>query len=293
MSSEELLDKCENNETEEAIRLIEAGVDINKPDTSGFTALMTSCLNNNEKIVDKLLEYGADVNVNIESMGNVNALKIAYFDKKNKDLILKLIKAVNKDILNLSYQDEHNNTSTLLMYSCDNNDEDIAFEIINNGANLDIQDNNGKTALMVAIERGHENIAEKLIGAGANLNLQDKNRATALILASFIDNQKIVKMLLDAKNRAEVNTNTKPAAADGRRSKKKYRKKTPRKKIKSSSTHHDKKSKKQCKDLLQKKIRINILEFKKGRWKSPKQAVAVSYSQIRKRFPECLFPRKK
>lgn len=69
MSSEELLDKCENNETEEAIRLIEAGVDINKPDTSGFTALMTSCLNNNEKIVDKLLEYGADVNVNIESMG--------------------------------------------------------------------------------------------------------------------------------------------------------------------------------------------------------------------------------
>lgn len=62
--------------------------------------------------------------------------------------------------------------------------------------------------------------------------------------------------------------------------------KTPRKK---TST---KKSKKQCKDLLQKKIRINISEYKKGRWKSPMQAVAVSYSQIRKRFPECLFPRK-
>jgi hypothetical protein len=62
--------------------------------------------------------------------------------------------------------------------------------------------------------------------------------------------------------------------------------KTPRKKTSA------KKSKKQCKDLLQKKIRINITEFKKGRWKSPKQAVAVSYSQIRQRFPECLFPRK-
>lgn len=74
-------------------------------------------------------------------------------------------------------------------------------------------------------------------------------------------------------------------AADGRRSKK-----TPRKKkIKLS---YGKKSKKECKDLLQKKIRINILEYKKGRWKSPKQAVAVSYSQIRKQFPECLFPKK-
>ena len=118
---------------------------------------------------------------------------------------------------------------------------------------------------------------------------------------SLNNNEKIVDKLLEygadvnvnIENRAEVNTDTKPAAADGRRSKKKYRKKTPRKKIKSSSTHHGKKSKKQCKDLLQKKIRINILEFKKGRWKSPKQAVAVSYSQIRKRFPECLFPRKK
>ena len=44
-----------------------------------------------------------------------------------------------------------------------------------------------------------------------------------------------------------------------------------------------------CKRQLQKKIKINIAEYKTGRWVSPKQAVAVSYSQTRRKFPECKF----
>ena len=39
-----------------------------------------------------------------------------------------------------------------------------------------------------------------------------------------------------------------------------------------------------CKNALKKKISINIHE---KRWTSPKQAVAVSYSQVKKWFPEC------
>lgn len=47
-----------------------------------------------------------------------------------------------------------------------------------------------------------------------------------------------------------------------------------------------------CKKQLEKKIRINIEEYKTGRWVSPKQAVAVSYSQTKRRFPECEFKRR-
>lgn len=42
-----------------------------------------------------------------------------------------------------------------------------------------------------------------------------------------------------------------------------------------------------CKKQLQKKIKINMGEYKSGRWKSPKQAIAVSYSQVRRKFPQC------
>ena len=43
-----------------------------------------------------------------------------------------------------------------------------------------------------------------------------------------------------------------------------------------------------CKKLLQEKIVLNISEYKKGRYVSIKQAIAVSYSQIKKKFPECI-----
>lgn len=42
-----------------------------------------------------------------------------------------------------------------------------------------------------------------------------------------------------------------------------------------------------CKHKLQEKIKINMAEYKTGRWVSPKQAIAVSYSQIRKKYPSC------
>ena len=47
-------------------------------------------------------------------------------------------------------------------------------------------------------------------------------------------------------------------------------------------------SKKVCRKRLSKKISVNMKEYKSGRWKNRKQALAVSYSQIRKKYPECV-----
>lgn len=75
--------------------------------------------------------------------------------------------------------------------------------------------------------------------------------------------------------------------------KKKIRKSTkstrkPRKKSRS----HKKRSyytTKKCKSLLKDKIKINMREYKQGRWLNPKQAIAVSFSQIKKKYPKCKF----
>ena len=42
-----------------------------------------------------------------------------------------------------------------------------------------------------------------------------------------------------------------------------------------------------CNEYLKKKIKINIKEYKKGKYKSSKQAIAVSYKQTIKQFPKC------
>uniref|UniRef100_A0A6C0I506 Uncharacterized protein n=1 Tax=viral metagenome TaxID=1070528 RepID=A0A6C0I506_9ZZZZ len=44
-----------------------------------------------------------------------------------------------------------------------------------------------------------------------------------------------------------------------------------------------------CRSLLSNKISINMKEYKSGnkKIKSPLQAIAVAYSQIKKKYPEC------
>jgi hypothetical protein len=42
-----------------------------------------------------------------------------------------------------------------------------------------------------------------------------------------------------------------------------------------------------CRKYLGKKIGINMAEYKRGRWVSPAQAIAVSYSETLKKFPRC------
>ena len=45
--------------------------------------------------------------------------------------------------------------------------------------------------------------------------------------------------------------------------------------------------KRSCQTKLKNKIRINMAEYKKGRFSSRKQALAVSYAQVKKKSPIC------
>ena len=46
-------------------------------------------------------------------------------------------------------------------------------------------------------------------------------------------------------------------------------------------------TKRSCQTKLKNKIRINMAEYKKGRFSSRQQALAVSYAQVKKKSPGC------
>ena len=60
-------------------------------------------------------------------------------------------------------------------------------------------------------------------------------------------------------------------------------KKKSRKSTKKKSRKSKKKALGKCKQYFQEKVRQNMYEYKEGRWTSRKQALAVSYSQTRKK----------
>ena len=47
------------------------------------------------------------------------------------------------------------------------------------------------------------------------------------------------------------------------------------------------KTKSKCRQYLNDKIKINMKEYKQGLFSNRKQAIAVSYSQITKKYPHC------
>jgi hypothetical protein len=68
---------------------------------------------------------------------------------------------------------------------------------------------------------------------------------------------------------------------------KKYRSKKSRSPKRKTIKKSNIRTKSACNQLLKKKIRKNMDEYKSGRYSSRQQAVAVSYSQVKKMSPYC------
>ncbi len=84
------------------------------------------------------------------------------------------------------------------------------------------------------------------------------------------------KVVKSRRPRSKYNTPGNPKL-----SKKKSIKRSMRMKMKSTA---------KCQKLIAKKIGINMGEYRQGRYTSPKQAIAVAYSQVKKEHPTCKGP---
>ncbi len=79
--------------------------------------------------------------------------------------------------------------------------------------NIDYQSSYG-TALMAAAVKGHRSCAAQLLDAGADPNLQDQSGNTALIYASMFEMEDLVRLLLEHKARKDLKNDKGFSAAD-------------------------------------------------------------------------------
>lgn len=73
-------------------------------------------------------------------------------------------------------------SQVLLSVVTEGNTEGV-YQMLSQGANINIQDSNGKTPLLKAIEAGQIEIVSILLSKGAGVNYADKDGSTALIVA--------------------------------------------------------------------------------------------------------------
>jgi len=179
--------------------LLERGANVNKKAGSlTMTPIQLASFNDNAAITLFLIEKGAHIDTN-DNQGRT-ALKIAS-KLGNNNVVKALLKGgakINK-MQNLS--------STALIEAVSGQQLETVNLLILSGANINATDEKGNTPLIIAAYKGNQKILTTLLDNGADVSLANNENQTALIVGAFIENKLIVNSLIN-KN-ANIHTKTK------------------------------------------------------------------------------------
>ena len=175
-----------------------------------YTALMLFTVMGNTHSMEKLIKAGADVN-HADPNGWTALMYACAQQKSSKDfdnkkllsVVKTLLKANNID-LNLANKPEHKRERqgvlagfTALMIAAENGHADVVKELLEKGANVNLENKQGFTALILAAQEGHTGVVTELLTKGADVNKTNKRKMTALMLAAFEGHTGTVTKLLE------------------------------------------------------------------------------------------------
>lgn len=98
------------------------------------------------------------------------------------------------------------NNETALMRLCREGNADLALELVEVGASLDLCNRDGNNALWMAVQSGNELLAEALLRSGIDIDQQNDNGATALMLAMSLGQRPMVSLLLASGANTDLET---------------------------------------------------------------------------------------
>ena len=156
--------------------LIECGGDINKLDSSGHNALLTSVTMNKPEILEKLISLGADVNAKSEAGHNALTYAAMMSSSENHE-------EINPEIVKLLMKNKSEYWNAMIL-AIKSNNENFARLIIDSGADLNITDENNRSLVMYSVMTGG-GVLRMLLENGADPNIHDENSRTPLMIAAI------------------------------------------------------------------------------------------------------------
>ena len=167
------------------------GADVNTRSTdNNFTPLLTASYNGHVNAVTFLMEHGADMDLQ-DKEGNTAlhyALRRKFLDVAHKLLTLGA---------NVNLQDKDSKTPLHHAISWRVLRRDtVLICLVKNGADINSRTNDNCTPLMIASKHNRVNAVTFLVEQGANMDLQDKDGNTALHYAIYNNSSKVARKLL-------------------------------------------------------------------------------------------------
>ncbi|ORX49588.1 ankyrin, partial [Piromyces finnis] len=138
----------------------EKGLDIKIKDKYEKIPFHYACYKGNENIVKYLIKKGANPRAK-NSYGRISLHFACGAEKENINLVKYLIEVIGLDI-NAQNKNRDDKGNTLLHIACQRGDKDMVKYLIDNGANIFIQNNNNDTPMTLAKKNGDKNIVNLL-----------------------------------------------------------------------------------------------------------------------------------
>ena len=167
--------------------MIERGIDPNRQDEHGQTALLVAMREPSPRVIDVLVA-SPKVNVEARNSKDESALMLAAL-KGDQDLVKKLI-ARDADINKPGW--------TPLHYAATNGHLSIMKLLLDKYAFIDAQSPNGTTPLMMAAMYGSPEAVKLLIDEGADLKMKNQQGMTALDFAKRANRSESAELISKA-----------------------------------------------------------------------------------------------
>ena len=171
--------------------LITNGADVNAFTNDKFTPLIIASNCNNLNVVNILIKHGANIHL-VDRYGRTALhYSITVVDHDSVTVLRSLIKN-GADVNALT-----NDKCSPLMMSSLSGSVNVVTILVENGANMDIQNQNGDTALHYAVcaTRNSSEVVNKLLTLGAS-HLRNQKGLTPLLFASYILKHSLVEELI-------------------------------------------------------------------------------------------------
>ncbi|XP_061768016.1 protein phosphatase 1 regulatory subunit 12A isoform X2 [Nerophis ophidion] len=206
---------CSSGDTEEVLRMLDRGADINYANVDGLTALHQACIDDNVDMVTFLVAHGAGINqpdnegwIPLHAAASCGYLDIAEY-LISQGANVGVVNSEGETPLDIA---EEEAMEELLQNEINRQGVDIeaarkeeerimlrdARQWLNSGQIQDIRHaKSGGTALHVAAAKGYVEVLKLLIQAGYDVNIKDYDGWTPLHAAAHWGKEEACKILVD------------------------------------------------------------------------------------------------
>lgn len=182
-----LLEACERGHYSTVRALVGLGADVNMPHNNGNTALLAAAMRRDIKTVKLLLELGADREIQnfdgwsgrtwAEAESDPALREVFGLPKQQPKELAEKVEEPQGRAIKVMVNDAF---WTVFMRAASIGDVETVRRLADDGVEVNGQSPNGTTALIAAVKNGHETTAFELIELGADLTIQDEEGLNAV-----------------------------------------------------------------------------------------------------------------